>query len=137
MRLALVPNLALVSVLSACVESPAPAPVPAPARAPAVAPSAPADLAGDRQEGGPVTNVVNHFAYEDAGKIWHVSINRTSAIAPGVITVFGPGELSSAQAYAAQGCAEEGGRFDAAVQASPVPLRSKTDKGYRFRGGCL
>ena len=131
MRLALVPNLALVSVLSACVESPAPA------QAPAVAPSAPADLGGDRQEGGPVTNVVNHFAYEDAGKVWHVSINRSSAVAPGVITVFGPGEMSSAQAYAAQGCAEEGGRFDAAVQAAPVPLRSKTDKGYRFRGGCL
>jgi len=131
MRLALVPNLALVSVLSACVESPVPAPVPA------VAPSAPADLAGDRQEGGPVTNVVNLYSYADAGKTWHVSINRASAVAPGVITVFGPGDLSRAQAYAAQGCAEEGGRFDAAVQASPVPLRSKTDKGYRFRGGCL
>lgn len=133
MRLALVPNLALVSVLSACVESPAPVP----ASAPAAAPSAPADLAGDRQEGGPVTNVVHHFAYEDADKTWHVSINRASALETGVITVFGPGDANRARFYAAKGCIEEGGRFDTAVQAAPVPLRSATDKGYRFRGGCV
>ena len=129
MRLALVPNLALASVLSACAESPAPVP--------AVAASAPADLAGDRQEGGPVTNVVKMFFYEDAGANWQVSINRPAAGAPGAISVSGPGDAIRARFFAAKGCLEDGGRFDTGVQATPVRIYTGTDKGYRFAGGCL
>lgn len=115
--------LLIVMTLAGCLARPAADPIAAAATP-------------DRQEGGPVTRVVQLYTYEENGDLWYVDISREALGEVGRIEVIGPGPVHCARFFAAKACLQEGGSFRADVLGVVKPLPEGPRMKFVFDAVC-